>query len=296
MTKAAPTYPQGPLSRDTPARAGQLDLHYSIEQFFFDEEADSRLYLRRIEEAVLETAGRPSGEGRVLDVACGTGKQMARLEALGWQACGVDASDDMLRLGLYLSKDVLACERSLRSVAEILPFCDESFDLVICQGSMDHFAQPRQFIAEAARILTPGGRLVVALANYDSLSCLLGRNKAGLLRRLNPCIPDDGFWKIPFDHTFKGTYRYLRGLHHPHLVRRRLYGISLFQFLSPWRKLLSALPSTHARALWRAVDGVAKRLPPLADTLVVEWVKRPDGRPLRASASERDPTASTPRG
>ncbi len=175
-SKAAPTFDvSGPITPAAPARAGQLDLRYSIEQFYFDQEPDSRLYLRRIEEAVLETAGpSPHPEARVLDVACGTGKQMARLQALGWQACGVDASDEMLRLGQYISKEVLDCDRSLRSLAEVLPFRDGSFDLVLCQGSLDHFAQPRLFMAEAARVLAPSGRLVVALANYDSLSCLWG--------------------------------------------------------------------------------------------------------------------------
>ena len=283
----APVDLSGPITREAPTRAGQLDLHYTIDQYFFDQEADSRFYLPRIEEAMLETAGpaprqgaRPDGRpsGRALDVACGTGKQMARLQALGWQACGVDASDDMLRLGHYISREVLECGRLLRAVAEALPFRDGSLDLVVCQGSMDHFADPRLFIAEVARILAPGGRLVVALANYDSLSCLWGRHKTRFLRRLNPRIPDDGYWQTPFDHTFKGTCLYLKRLRHPHLLRRQLYGISLFQFLSPWRKTLGALPRRQARALWRTVDGVARRIPLLADMVVAEWVKSPHPR------------------
>ena len=278
---AKPTAPtpafdvSNPVTPGAPARAGQLDLHYTIDQFYFDQEPDSRFYLRRIEEAVLETAGQPARPGgRALDVACGTGKQMARLQGLGWTACGVDASEDMLRLGQYISREVLQWDRSIRSVAEVLPFRDGSFDLVICQGSMDHFARPELFVAEAARVLAPGGRLVVALANYDSLSCLLGRNRAALLRRFKPHFPDDGYWTTPFDHTFKGTCLYLRRLRHPDLERRRLYGVSLFQFLPPWRKLLDSLPSSQAGAVWRAIDAVARWLPLLADTVVAEWAKQ----------------------
>jgi SAM-dependent methyltransferase len=254
----------------------RLDLHYSIEQFYFDQQRDSRWYLRRVGEAVLETAGpAPVTAGFALDVACGTGGQAARLSRQGWRTVGVDASEEMLRLGHYISWDVLRSVRLVRSVAEVLPFRDASFDLVLCQGSLDHFAQPRLFMSEAARVLAPGGRLVIALANYDSLSCRLARLVHAVGERLNTPRPSDlAYWETPVDHTFKGTFRLLARLGTADLELERAFGISLLQFNMAWRLGLKALPAPVARALWRTMDTIGRRLPYLADTGIAVWRKR----------------------
>jgi SAM-dependent methyltransferase len=165
--------------------------------------------------------------------------------------------------------------RLIRSVAEVLPFQDASFDLVICQGSLDHFAQPRLFMSEAARVLAPGGRLVVALANYDSLSCRLGRFVHAVGERLDTPRPSDlAYWETPIDHTFKGTFRLLARLGTEGLELERAFGISLLQFNMAWRLGLKALPATVARALWRTMDALGRRLPELADTGIAVWRKR----------------------
>ena len=254
----------------------KLDLHYSIEQFYFDQQRDSRWYLRRIGEAVLEAAGPASSAARrALDVACGTGQQAARLSRLGWRTVGVDASEEMLRLGHYISWDVLRSVRLVRSVAEVLPFQDSSFDLVFCQGSLDHFAQPHLFMSEAARVLAPGGRLVVALANYDSLSCRLGQLVHAVGVRLGtPRSTDLAYWQTPIDHTFKGTFRLLARLGTEGLELEHAFGVSLLQFNMAWRLGLKALPAPVARALWRTMDAVGRRLPDLADTGIAVWKKR----------------------
>lgn len=254
----------------------KLDLKYSIEQFYFDQERDSQWYLRRVAEAVLESAGHAPWRARpALDVACGMGQQAARLARLGWRTVGADASDDMLRLGHYTSWDVFRTVRLVRSVAEVLPFREASFDLVICQGSLDHFAQPGLFMAEAARVLAPGGRLVIALANYDSLSCRLGRLVHAAGRRLGtPRGNHLAYWETPVDHTFKGTYRFLLGLGAKDLELEEAFGVSLFQFTMAWRRGLKALPAPVARALWRTMDAVGRRLPDLADTGIAVWRKR----------------------
>jgi SAM-dependent methyltransferase len=254
----------------------KVDLHYSIEQFYFDQQRDSQWYLRRIAEAVLKAAGQaPFRAGPALDVACGAGQQAAGLWRLGWRAVGVDASEGMLRLGHYVSRDVLRSVRLVRGVAEVLPFRDASFDLVVCQGSLDHFAHPRLFVSEAARVLTPGGRLVVALANYDSLSCRLGRLVHAVGQRLGTPRPADlTYWEIPIDHTFKGTYRLLVRLGMKDLELEQAFGISLFQFTMAWRLGLKALPAPVARVLWQAMDAVGRRLPNLADTGIAIWRKR----------------------
>ncbi len=66
----------------------------------------------------------------------------------------------------------LAAERGLgnvrtaRAKAEDLPFPDMSFDLVTCRLAAHHFDDPRAFVAEAFRVLMPGG----VLALVDNIS------------------------------------------------------------------------------------------------------------------------------
>jgi ubiquinone/menaquinone biosynthesis C-methylase UbiE len=45
--------------------------------------------------------------------------------------------------------------------AEALPFLDGAFDCVTCRIAAHHFPDPRRFVAEAARVLRPGGRLLL---------------------------------------------------------------------------------------------------------------------------------------
>ena len=93
----------------------------------------------------------------VLEIGCGTGKWLADLHALFPSVFGLDLSMGMLRE---------ACRRQVslllsRGRAERLPFPASSFDLVYCVNAIHHFDRPRAFVAEACRLLRPGGRLAV---------------------------------------------------------------------------------------------------------------------------------------
>jgi ubiquinone/menaquinone biosynthesis C-methylase UbiE len=96
-----------------------------------------------------------TGADRVLEVGCGTGHWLASLSPLACQLYGLDASTGMLRqaqrhgLGLALGH------------ARHLPFETGSFDIVYCVNAIHHFAKPRAFVLEAARILGPAGVLAV---------------------------------------------------------------------------------------------------------------------------------------
>lgn len=95
----------------------------------------------------------------ILDVGCGTGRWVRRFQDLGLRASGVDATAPMLRLARQrgTTAPVVAGE------AQRLPFADAQFDFVSDITVIQHI--PTAFQAEAlgemARVLKPGGRLIL---------------------------------------------------------------------------------------------------------------------------------------
>jgi ubiquinone/menaquinone biosynthesis C-methylase UbiE len=92
-----------------------------------------------------------------LEVGCGTGYWLAALRDQLPHLFGLDYSLQML---------CKACERDfrgkvVRATAEILPFPDATFDLIFCINAIHHFERIGNVIAEARRILRPGGILAV---------------------------------------------------------------------------------------------------------------------------------------
>jgi SAM-dependent methyltransferase len=91
---------------------------------------------------------------RWLDVACGPGLLSAAAAARGCKVTGLDYAEPMVELAREafpaISFDV--------GDAEALPFESEQFDAVSCNFGILHFPHPEQAIAEAARVLVPGGK------------------------------------------------------------------------------------------------------------------------------------------
>lgn len=101
----------------------------------------------------------------VLDVGCGTGAVLELLHEQypHKQLTGLDLTPKMIEV---------ACAKQLDNInfivgdAENLPFEPQSFDAVLCSNSFHHYPHPDRFFAEAARVLRPGGRLI--LRDYTS--------------------------------------------------------------------------------------------------------------------------------
>jgi SAM-dependent methyltransferase len=94
----------------------------------------------------------------VLDVGCGEGELARHLPEGAW--VGVDSSETML---------AAAPEPHVRADATALPFDDESFGGVALLYVLYHLPDPRAALAEADRVLRPGGMLAVAApSRHDS--------------------------------------------------------------------------------------------------------------------------------
>lgn len=109
--------------------------------------------------------------GLALDVGCGEGRFCRLLRAEGWQATGVDPTARLLDAARR--RDPQGDYRAGR--AEALDFADATFDLVISYLSLIDIPDVRAAIGEMARVLKPGGRLLIAnLNSFTSAGMNLG--------------------------------------------------------------------------------------------------------------------------
>ena len=144
---------------------------------------------------------------RVLDVGCGTGYLLRLLAARYPQAAdlaGIDAAPSMIE-----ASDRAADDRRLRftvGTAERLPYPDDAFDLVVSTTSFDHWADQLAGLRECARVLAPGGHLVLA----DQFSPLLlptllsgRRGKARTKRRASQLLGAAGFEGLAWHNLYE---------------------------------------------------------------------------------------------
>ena len=82
-----------------------------------------------------------------------------------WRAAGVDISKDCLRHAQRLLGKKEIVERSELSVADVrsLPYPDDTFDVVVAVEVLEHIPDPEAGLAEAMRVLKPGGYAITAL-------------------------------------------------------------------------------------------------------------------------------------
>ncbi len=109
---------------------------------------------------MLELIGDVVGK-RVLEVGCGDGALAVELAKRGAEVTGVDASERMIEAARERAREVGVPLALHLGPAEALPFEGEQFDVVVAQTILCFVADGSPAFGEIARVLKPGGRLVI---------------------------------------------------------------------------------------------------------------------------------------
>jgi demethylmenaquinone methyltransferase / 2-methoxy-6-polyprenyl-1,4-benzoquinol methylase len=153
-----------------------------------------------------------------LDVACGTGRlteELARATGSGGRVMGIDFSPRMLQEARRRRPDLEWVEGDALS----LPFSGDSFQAATIAFGLRNLAQPERGLAEMARVVEPGGRLVV----LEFLHPPRGPLGAGYRLYLTRVLPAIGGW-LSGD---KQAYRYLADTVDSYLSPEDLIGLAV---------------------------------------------------------------------
>lgn len=123
---------------------------------------------------VLEVLKKELGDRscRVLDIGCGAGFLVRDLERAGHAVTGIDLSPNTL-MTAQRHNPGLSAELLCMSADELHRFQPGTFDAVCAMDFLEHVAHPAAVIAEAAKILKPGGLFFYHTFNRNPLSWLL---------------------------------------------------------------------------------------------------------------------------
>ena len=242
---------------------------------------DSEFLFDRMTEATLHATCADPG-CVVLDVASGVGQDSVALAREGARVIGAEPSARMTEMAkLFSAEKVSEDQRGPEWVsgwADALPFANDAFDASFCKGAMDHFDDPEAAIAEMARVTKRDGRVVLAIANFDSFACRVTRTIDQVREDWLGWPPLRGRrgYDTPSDHFTRYELDLMREQASRHVDVETALGVSIGWGLPGWATLVCHLPRPLAFTLLRGLDGLARRFPTLADVVVI--VGRPKVR------------------
>jgi 2-polyprenyl-3-methyl-5-hydroxy-6-metoxy-1,4-benzoquinol methylase len=147
---------------------------------------------RHMLRSVLARARGLAAPGRLLDVGCAGGVLAGAARAEGWRPVGIDLAHGACRAAARAMAGPV-----VQADARALPFRAGGLDAVTLVNVLDHTTEPRAALAEAARVLRPGGLLVLRVPNAAfHAPC------AGLLGRLGPLARRRRWDAYPILHLF----------------------------------------------------------------------------------------------
>ena len=122
--------------------------------------------------------------GKVLDYGCGRGTFLKRIAGRATTVCGVDIDPEQVEAANPVGQGQLA----VIEPGEPFPFQDSSFDTVVILEVVEHVRDEREVLGEIARVLVPGGRLLLTTPHRGFLTFLDPGNFKFLAPRLHRLI------------------------------------------------------------------------------------------------------------
>lgn len=123
-----------------------------------------RALLRPLSRFVMSGTLEPRGDCRLFDIGCGAGAELRKYRDLGWTVCGLDMSanacDACKSDGLRVHQGILDDD----------PFTGETFDVVVLNHVVEHFADPLNALRRAASYLSKDGLMSLITPNASATS------------------------------------------------------------------------------------------------------------------------------
>lgn len=180
MTEPAPEAPQGRQPARRPAHE-RVVAHFDSAASYWSEVYDAAtlegvIYRERMAAVLWWVDGLGPGEPkRALDIGCGAGVTSVELARRGYAVDAIDTSPAMVERTRRLAR-----EHGLESAIEAgvgdvhaLPSSAGRFDLVVALGVIPWIEEPAPAVAEMARVVRPGGRVILSADNRARLNSLL---------------------------------------------------------------------------------------------------------------------------
>jgi len=231
---------------------------------------DTKFLFERMTIATLEVVSAHPGE-EILDLACGRGVDAFQIALKGAETFGLEPSDKMIKKAFeWLEPGKSHPVIFFRALAEKIPFPDQSLDKLVCKGAIDHFFDLDASLKEMARTLKPNGRLIISVANFESLSCKLAKIYDWLYEKRNgKRRTDKPSYIPPDDHNYKFDYQFLIKSLKNYFVIEKIWGVSLLWCFPGWGAFLQKLSPKSQKTILEFLDFWARVFPRLADVLVV---------------------------
>jgi 2-polyprenyl-6-hydroxyphenyl methylase/3-demethylubiquinone-9 3-methyltransferase len=132
-------------------------------------------------------ARRPFDGLRLLDIGCGGGLLCEPMTRLGFAVTGVDASERNIgTASAHAAEQGLEIDYRASTAEALLEAGEPPFDLILNMEVIEHVADPGQFLRDCAKLLKPGGLMIVATLNRTLKAFALAKVGAEYVLRWLP--------------------------------------------------------------------------------------------------------------
>lgn len=132
-------------------------------------------------------ARRPFEGLRLLDIGCGGGLLSEPMSRLGFEVTGVDASErNIATAATHAAEQGLSIDYRASTAEALLEAGEPPFDVILNMEVIEHVADPAAYLQDCARLLRPGGLMIVATLNRTLKALALAKIGAEYILRWLP--------------------------------------------------------------------------------------------------------------